>query len=53
MIVVRDVSHIIYLKKTMESKRHMNSFSEKIMKDVEKQIEMVADFIKKIDNHVY
>ena len=35
LLIVRDVSHIIYLKKMIQTKRSMVNFTEKMLKEVE------------------
>jgi AraC-like DNA-binding protein len=35
LLIVRDVSHILYLKKVIETKRSMVSFTESVLKEVD------------------
>ena len=35
LLIIRDVSHVLYLKRVLETKREMNSLTQNIIKDVE------------------
>ncbi len=35
LLIVRDVSHILYLKKVIETKRSMVNFTENLLKEVD------------------
>lgn len=52
LLIIRDVSHILYLKKVIETKRSMSNFTESVLKEVDSQIIHISKSVDYLDRHV-
>lgn len=53
LLIVRDVSHLIYLKQVLETKKSMYTLTDNIIKDVELQVNQISKTINNLDRYVY
>ena len=52
LLIVREVSHIIYLEQIMETKHEMFLFTDSLMKQIQGYAEFASQSIQKLDTHV-
>ena len=52
LLIIRDVSHIIYLEKIMETKHQMSLFTDNLMKQIQGYAEFTSGNFQKLDRYV-
>lgn len=52
LLIVRDVSHIIYLEQIMETKHQMSLFTDNLMKQIQGYAEFTSGNLQKLDRFV-
>lgn len=52
LLIVRDVTHIIYLEQIMETKHSMSLFTDNLMKQIQGYAEFTANNLQKLDKFV-
>jgi hypothetical protein len=52
LLIVRDVSHIIFLEQIMETKHQMSLFTDNLMKQIQGYAEFTSSNLQKLDKYV-
>lgn len=52
LLIIRDVSHIIYLEQIMETKHQMSLFTDNLMKQIQGNAEFTSSNLQKLDRFV-
>lgn len=52
LLIIRDVSHIIYLEQIMEIKHQMSIFTDSLMKQIQGYAEFTSGNLQKLDRFV-
>ena len=52
LLIVRDVTHIIYLEQIMESKHQMSLFTDNLMRQIQSYAEFTSGNLQKLDKYV-
>jgi hypothetical protein len=52
LLIIRDVSHIIYLEQIMETKHQMSIFTDNLMKQIQGYAEFTSGNLQKLDKYV-
>lgn len=52
LLVIRDVTHIIYLEQIMETKHEMSIFTDSLMKQLQGYAEFTSGSLQRLDKHV-
>jgi hypothetical protein len=52
LLIVRDVSHIIFLEQIMETKHQMSLFTDNLMKQIQGYAEFTSSNLQKLDKFV-
>lgn len=52
LVIIRDVSHIIYLEQIMETKHEMSLFTDSLMKQIQDYAEFASAGLHKIENNL-
>lgn len=51
-MIIRDVSHLIYLEQIMETKHQMSIFTDNLMKQIQGYAEFTSGNLQKLDRYV-
>jgi hypothetical protein len=52
LLIVRDVTHIIYLEQIMETKHQMSLFTDNLMRQIQSYAEFTSGNLQKLDKYV-
>jgi len=52
LLIIRDVSHIIFLEQIMETKHQMSIFTDNLMKQIQGYAEFTSSNLQKLDKYV-